>query len=101
MHANLSVRRKSTWLSEIIATWGFLQRNYYLTKRYFMWELVWFAYTTANSLSIGFIGAGVGKSSGVNGDQLTTYLLIGAVIWSYLSMLFDILAETVSWERWE
>ena len=32
---------------------------------------------------------------------LTTYLLIGALIWSYLSMLFDILSETVSWERWE
>ncbi|MFL5759297.1 MAG: ABC transporter permease [Thermomicrobiales bacterium] len=102
MQANLAVQRKSNWLSEVIATWGFLQRNYYLTKRYFMWELVWFAYTTANSLSIGFIGAGVGKAeSGVNADQLTTYLMIGAIIWSYLSMLFDILAETVSWERWE
>ncbi len=102
MQANLAVKRKSTWLSEVIATWGFLQRNYYLTKRYFMWELVWFVYTTANAMSIGFIGAGVGQNAdGVNGDQLTTYLLIGAIIWSYLSMLFDILAETVSWERWE
>jgi ABC-2 type transport system permease protein len=102
MQANLAIHRKSNWLSEVIATWGFLQRNYYLTKRYFMWELVWFAYTTANAMSIGFIGAGVSQTgSGVNGDQLTTFLLIGAVIWSYLSMLFDILAETVSWERWE
>jgi len=102
MQANLVVKQKSNWLSEIIATWGFLQRNYYLTKRYFMWELVWFVYTTANAMSIGFIGAGVGQNAdGVNGDQLTTYLLIGAIIWSYLSMLFDILAETVSWERWE
>jgi ABC-2 type transport system permease protein len=102
MQANLAAKRKSTWLSEVIATWGFLQRNYYLTKRYFMWELVWFVYTTANAMSIGFIGAGVGQNAaGINGDQLTTYLLIGAIIWSYLSMLFDILAETVSWERWE
>ena len=30
-----------------------------------------------------------------------TFLLIGALIWSYLSMIFDILSETVQWERWE
>jgi ABC-2 type transport system permease protein len=28
-------------------------------------------------------------------------LLIGAVIWSYLGILFEILTETVAWERWE
>src|SRR6266508_1222239 len=93
---------KSTWLTELIAAWGFVQRNYYLTKRYFMWELVWLAYTTANAMSIGFIGVGV-QQSGASADtsRITTFLLIGAMIWSYLSMLFDILSETVSWERWE
>ena len=30
-----------------------------------------------------------------------TFLLIGALIWSYLSMIFDVLSETVQWERWE
>ena len=30
-----------------------------------------------------------------------TYLLVGALLWNYLSMLFDVLSETVSWERWE
>ena len=28
-------------------------------------------------------------------------LLIGAVIWSYLGILFEILTQTVGWERWE
>jgi ABC-2 type transport system permease protein len=28
-------------------------------------------------------------------------LLIGAVIWSYLGIIFEILTETVAWERWE
>ena len=32
---------------------------------------------------------------------LTTFLLIGSLLWSYLSMIFDLLSETVSWERWE
>lgn len=93
---------RAHWLTELIAAWGFIQRNYYLTKRYFMWEIVWFFYTTASALSIGFIGVGVDQSgTASDGARLTTFLLIGAMLWSYLSMLFDILSETVSWERWE
>jgi ABC-2 type transport system permease protein len=30
-----------------------------------------------------------------------TSLLIGAVVWAYLGMLFLFLMETVAWERWE
>lgn len=101
MHQTLTPRR-AAWLNELIAAWGFLQRNYYLTKRYFMWELVWFVYSAANAMSIGFIGKGVEQQgTSQEGARLTTFLLIGALLWSYLSMLFDILSETVSWERWE
>jgi ABC-2 type transport system permease protein len=93
---------RAHWLMELIAAWGFIQRNYYLTKRYFLWEVVWFFYTTASALSIGFIGVGVDEGgTASDGANLTTFLLIGAMLWSYLSMLFDILSETVSWERWE
>ena len=94
---------KPRWLVEMIAVWGYVQRNYYLTKRYFMWELVWLVYTTFNAMAITFIGAGVGLVGGgdVDTGRLMTYLLVGALIWSYLSMLFDVLSETVQWERWE
>jgi ABC-2 type transport system permease protein len=94
---------KPRWLVEAIAVWGYVQRNYYLSKRYFMWELVWLVYTTVNAMSITFIGAGVEQVSGARVDTgaLMTYLLVGALIWSYLSMLFDVLSETVQWERWE
>ena len=91
---------RSRWLTELIAAWGFAQRNYFLTKRYFMWELVWLAYTTVSAMSIGFIGVGVQQAGGTD-QRLTTFLLIGSLLWSYLSMIFDILSETVSWERWE
>jgi ABC-2 type transport system permease protein len=102
MQPAIARNRRSQWLNDLIATLGFVQRNYYITKRYFMWELVWLAYTTANAMSIGFIGVGVEQSgSQVDTTRITTFLLIGALIWSYLSMLFDILSETVSWERWE
>ena len=95
---------KPRWLVEMIAVWGYVQRNYYLTKRYFMWEIVWLVYVTVNAMAITFIGKGVqgvGGGSGLNIGRLMTYLLVGALLWSYLSMLFDVLSETVSWERWE
>jgi ABC-2 type transport system permease protein len=95
---------KPRWLVEVIAVWGYVQRNYFLTKRYFMWELVWLTFTTVNAMSITFIGAGVelvGGGEGTDTERLMTFLLVGALIWSYLSMIFDVLSETVQWERWE
>lgn len=89
---------KPGWKRELIAIWGYAQRNYFLTKRYFLWELVWLVYTIMNALTIGFIGVGFG---GDNAVRATTFLLIGSMLWSYLSMIFDLLSETVSWERWE
>jgi ABC-2 type transport system permease protein len=100
MHNTLKPR----WLVEVIAVWGYVQRNYFLTKRYFMWELVWLTFTTVNAMSITFIGAGVemvGGGRGTDTERLMTFLLVGALIWSYLSMIFDVLSETVQWERWE
>ena len=94
---------KPRWLVEVVAVWGYVQRNYFLTKRYFMWEIVWIVYITANAMAITFIGAGVESVSGtkVDAEYLMTFLMVGALIWSYLSVLFDVLSETVSWERWE
>lgn len=88
------------WMREVIAVWAYAQRNYYLTKRYFMWEVVWVVYSTMNALTIGFIGAGLGGTNDLVA-RTTTFLLIGTLLWSYLSMIFDLLSETVSWERWE
>jgi ABC-2 type transport system permease protein len=95
---------KPLWLVEFIAVWGYVQRNYFLTKRYFMWEVVWLTFTTVNAMSITFIGAGAAELKGgeaIDVQAYMTFLLIGALIWSYLSMIFDILSETVQWERWE
>jgi ABC-2 type transport system permease protein len=98
-----NIARKPPWLVEMVAVWGYVQRNYFLTKRYFMWEIVWLVYITANAMAITFIGAGVEGVSGTKIDTayLMTFLMVGALIWSYLSVLFDVLSETVSWERWE
>ena len=93
---------KPRWLVELVAVWGYVQRNYFLTKRYFMWEIVWIVYITANAMAITYIGKGVGEfGQAIDTGRLMTFLMAGALIWSYLSVLFDVLSETVSWERWE
>jgi ABC-2 type transport system permease protein len=91
---------QSNWRREAVATWGYVQRNYFLTKRYFLWEVVWLVYSTMNALTIGFIGLGFGATP-EDTARTTTFLLIGTLLWSYLSMVFAILSETVSWERSE
>ena len=87
---------------EFIGLAGVVERNWYLVKRYLWWELAFFFWTAANTLTIVFIAKGVEATGGnVDIDRLTTILLIGAVIWSYLGIIFEILIETVAWERWE
>jgi ABC-2 type transport system permease protein len=87
---------------ELIGLYGVVERNWYLVKRYAYWELAWFLWTVANALTIVFIAKGVEAAGGkLDVDRLTTILLIGAVLWSYLGIVFEILTETVAWERWE
>jgi ABC-2 type transport system permease protein len=87
---------------QLIGLGGVVERNAYLIKRYGWWELAFFVWTVANTLTIVFIAKGVKASGGhLNVDRTTTTLLIGAVIWSYLGVIFEILTETVAWERWE
>src|SRR4051812_40924927 len=85
---------------ELVGLGGVVERNWYLVKRYIWWELAFFLWTAANTLTIVFIAKGVGLSPKVE-NELATKLLIGAVIWSYLGIVFEILTETVAWERWE
>jgi ABC-2 type transport system permease protein len=87
---------------QAIALMGVVERNAYLVKRYGWWELAFFAWTVANTLTIVFIAKGVEATGGrLDVDRVTASLLIGAVIWSYLGIIFEILTETVAWERWE
>ena len=85
---------------ELIGLCGVVERNWYLVKRYAWWELAFFVWTIANTLSIVFISKAAHLSPAAE-NRLTTVLLIGAVIWAYLGIVFEILTETVAWERWE
>jgi ABC-2 type transport system permease protein len=87
---------------QAIALGGVVERNAYLVKRYGWWELAFFVWTVANTLTIVFIAEGVEATGGtLDVERQTATLLIGAVIWSYLGIVFEIITETVAWERWE
>ncbi len=87
---------------ELIGFAGIVERNTYLIRRFVWWEVAWFLYTVANTLTIVFIAKGA-EAAGYKLDvnRETIVLLIGAVVWSYLGLLFEIVTETVAWERWE
>ncbi|MGI8407290.1 MAG: ABC transporter permease [Actinomycetota bacterium] len=92
----------STMRSELIGLSGIVERNVYLVKRYAWWEFAFFLWTVANTLTIVFIAKGVEAAGGdIDVNRQTTILLIGGVIWAYLGIIFEILTETVAWERWE
>ncbi len=83
--------------------YGFFERNWNLTRRYIGWEVVWLVYSLVNALTILFIAAATERITGQTVDTrfFVLYLLIGTTMWSYLSAVFDVVAETISWERWE
>jgi ABC-2 type transport system permease protein len=92
----------ATLRSELIGLAGVVERNVYLVRRYIWWDVAFFVWTLANTLTIVFIAKGVEAAGGkIDVERTTTILLIGAIIWAYLGIIFEILTETVAWERWE
>lgn len=94
----------STLVHEFRATYAFMERNANLVKRYLSWEVVWLAYSIANSLSVSFIGMGMeqmGGSQDVDGRYLVLFLVIGTLVWRYLSLIFYWITDVIGMERWE
>jgi len=90
---------------ELNALFGFAERQLHVVKRYWVWEVVWLFYSLVSVLSIGFLASGLG-TLGVEGGSFDLhkaqlYLLIGALLWGYLSLVFMEAAYAISWERWE
>ena len=83
--------------------YAFFERNWNLIRRYIGWEIVWIVYSLVNALTILFIAAATERITGQAVDTrfFVLYLLIGTTMWSYLSAVFDVVAETIAWERWE
>ena len=80
---------------ELKASFAFVERNFNLTKRYWGWEVAWLVYSLAAALAVAYIGVAEGD------PELLQVLIIGAIFWNFLSIVFGFIGETVTWERWE
>jgi ABC-2 type transport system permease protein len=83
-------------------SYAFVERGWYLSKRYWAWEMVWIVYNVVNALSITFIATVPGiHLTAAQEEQFILYLAIGTAVWTFVSVVFDNVTETVSMERWE
>lgn len=80
---------------ELFVSYAFIERNFNLLKRYLNWEILFFSYSIVNALTIGLIMVGRGSSKDV------LYLVIGALIWGFLSIMMREVSDAITWERWE
>lgn len=90
--------------SRVALGYAFVERQTNLWKRYWAWEVVWLVYGVVNTLSITFIANEAARSGAVKPAQLsrlTLFLLIGTLVWAYLSAVLDDMSLTIMWERWE
>jgi ABC-2 type transport system permease protein len=76
-------------------TWAFLFRGYHLTRRYIGWVIVFNFYALVTSATVALIGVAAGNY------QLTLTLVVGALLWNYLSRLYEEIAMSIAYERWE
>lgn len=76
---------------------AFVLRNVNLSKRYLGWEIVFLIYHVVGALAIGFL------AMSMEGDfeTLMLFLLIGSIMWVYLSSIFHEIGNQISYERWE
>src|SRR5882672_10750073 len=76
-------------------TWAFLFRGYHLTRRYIGWVVVFNFYAVVTSATVALIGVAAGSY------QLTLTLVVGALLWNYLSWLYQEISMSIAYERWE
>ena len=88
----------ATLTREVRAGGAVLTRNFHLVRRYLSWEIVFLFYSVINVLTIGLIAYAVPAAARATE---VLYLSIGALLWGFLSLLFQEVANAVSVERWE
>ncbi len=90
--------------SRVALGWAFVERQTNLWKRYWAWELVWLVYGVVNTLAITFIAKEIGRTGLFGAGRvadLVVFLLIGTLVWAYLSAVLDDMSLVIMWERWE
>ena len=76
-------------------TWAFMFRGYHLTRRYISWVIVFNFYALVTSATVALIGVAA------QDYQLTLTLVVGALMWNFMSSLYNEIAMSIAYERWE
>jgi ABC-2 type transport system permease protein len=85
-------------MNELGAAVAFVERSFRLVKRYLAWEVVFLFYNIVNTLTIGLIGYTAEPEAR---GETVLFLVIGALCWGFMAVLFEEVANTITWERWE
>lgn len=101
-----SVPPLAALMREVRSSYAFIERNIFFFKRYWAWEVVWLVYSIVNAISITFIAKAAGSITGepipdAAVNYFVLFLIIGTLVWHYLSVVFDVVSESIQWERWE
>src|ERR671933_1617850 len=75
--------------------WAFVFRDYHLTRLYFSWVVVFTFYAVVNSATVVLIGVAA------RDRRLTLTLMVGVMLWGLLSVVFQEIANSITYERWE
>src|SRR5499426_1386643 len=76
-------------------TWAFLFRGWHITRRYISWVIVFNFYALVTSATVALLGVAA------NDHQLTLPLVVGALLWNFMSVLYNEIAMLIAYERWE
>ena len=91
-------------LLQVRASYALVERNFNLSKRYWGWEATFIVYTIAQSLAVVYTAKAASNFAGgraIDTGSFVLYLAVGTLTWSYMASLFNAIAESVQWERWE
>lgn len=82
-------------IGRVRQTWAFFYRDWQLTRRYWSWVVVFTFYAIITSATVALIGVAAKDT------RLTLTLTLGALLWTFLSVLFNEIAMSIAFERWE
>lgn len=75
--------------------WAFVFRDWHLTRRYASWVVVFLFYSIVSAATVALIGVAA------KDFRLTLNLVMGALMWTFLSAMYHEVSNSIAYERWE
>lgn len=75
--------------------WAFVFRDWHMNRRYWSWVAVSFFYAMVSSATVALIGVAA------HDYRLTLNLVMGTLLWTFLSTMYQEISNSITYERWE